>query len=95
MKESFDSSYPGVAKMSESVYTLRHIETGEFVCLRQSGHDYLTCFRSGDNAIEFRERLRLVEHVDIISFSLQEAPFDYFYLDGMQISRALVAASMP
>ena len=88
MKESFD----GVADIAEGVHALRHIETGEYVCLRQSGRDYLACFRAGDNAMEFRDRLKLVEHVDIVGFRLGEAPFDYFYLDGVMVSRALVSA---
>lgn len=92
MKKSFDGALDGAAEIGEGVHALRHIETGEYVCLRQSGRDYLACFRAGDNAMEFRARLRLVEHVDIVGFRLGDAPFDYFYLDGVMVSRALVTA---
>jgi hypothetical protein len=78
--------------ISQRVYNLRHIETGEFICLRQDGHEYMACFTDGDSAFQFREELGLLEHVDIASMHLAEAPFDHFWLDGKMAKRDAVAA---
>jgi hypothetical protein len=76
--------------VSRRVYSLRHLETGEYICLRQDGREYLACFTDGDSAMQFRAELRLVEHVDITPMRIGEAPFDHFWLDGEMISRAVL-----
>jgi hypothetical protein len=67
---------------SLTIFALRHIETGEFICLRHEGAEYLACFTDCDTALQFREELNLLEHVDIASMRLGSAPFDHFWLDG-------------
>ena len=76
-----------------TVYTLRHIETGEFVCLRQEGDEYLAAFSDGDSAMRFRAELNLIEFVDISPMRLGSVPFDHYYLDGELTSRALLTPS--
>lgn len=77
----------------QTVYTLRHIETGEYVCLRQSGDEYLAAFTDGDSAIRFRAELHLIEFVDISPMRLGSVPFDHYYLDGELTTRSLLATS--
>jgi L-ascorbate metabolism protein UlaG (beta-lactamase superfamily) len=77
--------------MSRSIFALRHIETGEYICLRHEGNEYLACFTDADTAFQFREELGLLEHVDIASMPLGEAPFDHFWLDGDMIAQPTVA----
>lgn len=81
------------ADFQQTVYTLRHIETGEFVCLRQSGDEYLAAFTDGDSAMRFRAELHLIEFVDISPMRLGSAPFDHYYLDGELTTRSLIATS--
>ena len=76
--------------MSRRVHTLQHIETGEYICLRHGGREYLACFTDGDTASEFRDELGLTEHVDIAGLRIGDAPFDFFWLDGEMISRAVM-----
>jgi hypothetical protein len=76
--------------ISQNVHTLRHIETGEYICLRQNGQEYMACFTDGDSAYQFREELGLLEHVNIERMALGETPFEYFWLDGEMISRAVL-----
>lgn len=77
--------------MTRVVYTLRHIETGEYVCLRQDGEEYLAAFSDDDSAQKFRCEINLVEFVDIASVHLINAPFDHFYLDGKLLTRSAFA----
>lgn len=74
--------------LNQRVYTLRHIETGEFICLRQDGKEHLACFSDGDSALQFRAELGLLEHVDISSERLGDTPFDRFWLNGQMTGRA-------
>jgi hypothetical protein len=76
--------------VSQRVHTLKHIETGEYICLRQEGREYLACFSDGDTAYQFREELGLLEHVDIAAMRLGDAPFDHFWLDGEMIGRSVL-----
>lgn len=76
--------------VNERVYTLRHIESSEYICLRQDGREYLACFTDGDSAFQFREELGLLEHVDLAAMPIGTAPFDYFWLDGEMLSRAVL-----
>ena len=76
--------------LNQTVYTLRHIESGEFICLRQSGREHLACFSDGDSALQFRAELNLLEHVDIASLKLGDTPFDLFWLNGQTASRAVI-----
>lgn len=69
---------------------MQHIDTGEFICLRQNGREYLACFSDGDSAYQFREELGLVEFVDVSCLRLGDAPFDNFWLDGEMISRGVL-----
>lgn len=78
------SLLPGDARW---VYALRHLETGEYVCLRQSGREHLAVFTDGDAARGFQDTMRLVEFVDIVVMALGDAPFDHFWLDGVAYSR--------
>jgi hypothetical protein len=74
------------------VYALRHMETGEYICLLDEGHDYLACFSDGDTAIEFRTELNLQEHVDIVTCRVGVAPFLYLWLDGEMVDLREAAA---
>ena len=75
---------------SHRLYALQHLETGEYICLRHEGNEYLACFTDGDTAIQFREELGLLEHVDITTLRAGTAPFDHFWLDGEMIARTPV-----
>jgi hypothetical protein len=66
----------------QPIFALRHLETGEFICLRHDMREFLAAFSDGDTAIQFREELGLLEHVDIVNLRLGDAPFDQFWLDG-------------
>jgi hypothetical protein len=72
------------------IYALRHLDTGEFICLLQDGIDYLACFSDGDTALEFRAALGLQEHVQLFASEIRLCPFRHFWLDGenKQISPA-------
>ena len=72
---------------SGKVYVLRHLETDEFVCLKQDGQEYLAAFRDGDSAIQLRAELGMVEFVDIVGIYLEDAPFSGFWLDGQVVRR--------
>ena len=73
--------------ISQRIYTLRHMETGEFICIRQQQTEYLACFSDGDTAGQFREDVGLIEHVDIVPMRLSDAPFDHYWLDGEMLGR--------
>ena len=77
--------------MTRVVYTLRHIETGEYVCLRQDGEEYLAAFSTDDSALKFRSEINLIEFVDVTSARLASVPFDHFYLDGNLVTRSTFA----
>lgn len=76
------------AGFHRTVYTLRHLETSEYVCLRQNGDEYLAAFSDGDSAMRFRAELHLIEFVDIIPVRLGSMPFDHYYLDGELTNRS-------
>ena len=84
-----------MADVSQNVYALQHIETAEYVCLRQNGREYLACFTDGDSAYQFRGELDLLEYVDISGLRLGDAPFDYFWLDGEMIGRGVLTQRQP
>ena len=71
--------------VNQHIYALRHIESGEFICLLQDGHDYLACFSDGDTALQFRAELGLQEHVDLFATTLDHSPFRHFWLDGESV----------
>lgn len=71
-----------VKNITQRVFSLRHIETTEYVCLLQDGIDYLACFTDGDSALAFRTELGLQEYVDIFVSPLERCPFTHYYLDG-------------
>ena len=75
------------------VHALRHIETGEYVCLRQSEGEHLAVFTDGDAALRFRDRMELLEFVDIVMMRLVDAPFDNFWLDGETVTRKTPASA--
>jgi len=77
--------------LSQRIYTLRHIETGEYICLRQDKTEYVACFTDGDTAGQFQEELGLIEYVDITPMRLGETPFDHYWLDGEMIGRGALA----
>ena len=74
-----------VIDTQQRVYSLQHLETGEFICLLQDGVDYLACFSDGDTALEFRSALGLQEHVRLYSSPLDQCPFTHFWLDGRNV----------
>ena len=76
-------------ELNQTVFVLRHIESGEFICLRQGGREHLACFTDGDSALQFRQELGLLEHVDIASQKLGDTPFDQFWFNGEMASRAV------
>ena len=69
----------------QRVYSLQHLESGEFICLLQDGVDYMACFSDGDTALEFRSALGLQEHVRIHVSRLDSCPFTHFWLDGRNV----------
>jgi hypothetical protein len=71
--------------ISQRVYALQHLDSGEFICLLQEGTDYLACFTDGDSALEFRTLLGLQEHVDLCTTTLERSPFSHFWLDGESV----------
>ena len=75
---------------SQHVFVLQHIETGEYICLRQNGKEYMACFTDGDSAYQFRGELGLLEYVDVGGIRLGDAPFDQFWLDGEMIGRGVL-----
>lgn len=79
-----------MADAAKRVHALQHIETGEFICLRQNGKEYLACFTDGDGAYQFRDELNLIEYVDVKRLRLGDAPFDNFWLDGEMIGRGVL-----
>lgn len=74
-----------VVDTKQRIYALEHIETGEFICLLQDGVDYLACFSDGDTALEFRKALKLEEHLDLFTSTLENSPFSHFWLNGESI----------
>ena len=82
-----------MASATQIVHALRHIETGEYICLRHDSREYVACFSDGDTARQFRAELRLIEFVDIAPLKLGDAPFDNFWLDGDMIGRTVLAAA--
>jgi hypothetical protein len=79
-----------MADTSSRVHVLRHIETGEFVCFRQGGREYLAAFTDGDSALQLRAELGMIEFVDVATILLGEAPFAHFWLDGQLIGRGVL-----
>ncbi len=71
-----------VTNQTQTIYALRHIDSGEFICLLQEGTDYLASFSDGDSALEFRAALGLQEHVDMVCTTIEQSPFRHFWLDG-------------
>ncbi len=74
--------------ITQRVYALQHLDSGEFICLLQEGTDYLACFSDGDSALEFRALLGLQEHVDLAPMTLDRSPFSHFWLDGESVNVA-------
>jgi hypothetical protein len=72
--------------VTQTIFALRHLESGEFICLRHEGHEFLASFTDGDSAHQFRDELGLLEHCEIASMPLGEAPFDHFWLDGEMVA---------
>jgi hypothetical protein len=87
--------YPGkeMAETTTPVHVLRHIDTGEYVCLSQSGREYLAAFTDGDSAFQFRAELGMIEFVDVARILLGDAPFEQFWLDGQLIGRGMLRDS--
>ncbi len=79
-----------MADVSQQVHALQHIETGEYICLRQNNREYMACFSDGDSAYQFRDELGLIEYVDVACVRLGDAPFDNFWLDGEMIGRGVL-----
>ena len=85
------NGYTPMVDSFQKVHVLRHIETSEYICLRHEGSEYMACFTDGDTAYQFREELGLLEHVDIVSLRIGDAPFDHFWLDGEMIGRSVLS----
>ena len=77
---------PTQIDVTQRVFALQHIDSGEFICLLQEGTDYLACFSDGDSALEFRALLGLQEHVDLATTTLDRSPFSHFWLDGESVT---------
>jgi hypothetical protein len=75
-----------------TVFVLRHMETNEYVCLRQEGVEYMAAFTDERRALDFRQQLRLLEFVDVLSIRLSHAPFDHVYLDGEMLPLSAVGS---
>jgi hypothetical protein len=69
------------------VFVLRHLESGEYICLQHTQNNYLAAFTDGDSATTFRSDLGQIEHAEIISLRLEDVPTDYFWLDGEMLNR--------
>jgi len=78
--------------VKQTIYSLRHLDSGEFICLLQDGVDYLACFTDGDTALEFRTSLGLQEHVDLHVTTIDRSPFSHFWLDGVNVDLRQEAA---
>ncbi len=87
MKPNETTATPTI-DLTQRVYALQHIDSGEFICLLQEGTDYLACFSDGDSALEFRSLLGLQEHVDLSTMTLDRSPFSHFWLDGESVNLA-------
>jgi hypothetical protein len=83
----FRSTQPKWARLDRPVFLLKHLETGEYVCLRRDGREYLAAFTEPDSAARFQDEMQLIEFVDILAMPLADAPFDYFWLDGVAFGR--------
>lgn len=75
---------------AQNIFALRHLVTGEFICLRHEANEHLACFTDADSAFQFREELGLLEHVSIVPMFLGQTPFDHFWLDGQMIAQPLL-----
>jgi hypothetical protein len=82
-----------MATTTTRAHVLRHIDTGEFVCLQQESHDYLAAFTDGDSAIQFREEIGMTEFVDVCAIRLGDAPFERFWLDGQLIGKGVLGGT--
>jgi hypothetical protein len=69
----------------QRIYSLRHIESAQEICLLQDGIDYLACFTNPDDALEFRGDLGLQEHVDLHVSTISGSTFKHFWLDGKNV----------
>jgi len=85
----YGESHPA-DRFDRVVFMLRHIDTGEYVCLRREGREHLASFSEPRAAQRFQEEMRLVEFVDIVAMPLGDAPFDWFWLDGVAFGRSTV-----
>lgn len=82
-----------VTNKTQTIFALRHLDSGEFICLLQDGTDYLAAFSDGDSALEFRSALGLHEHVDMVCTTLEQSPFRHFWLDGNNMELAEEASA--
>ena len=81
--------------VDQVVFTLRHLETAEYICLRHDAKEYMACFKNAAAAAHFRAELGLVEFVDVAPLRLSDAPFDHYWLDGDMIGRNALASAQP
>jgi hypothetical protein len=77
---------------ARTIFVLQHLETSEFVCLRQDGRENLAAFSNRAAAAHFRDDLGLVEFVEIRVIAVDDAPFEMIWLDGEMIARDLLIA---
>jgi len=88
-KRKMKNKGTAMASATQVVHALKHIETGEYICLRHDGREFMACFSDGDTAMQFRAELGLIEHVDIAAMRLGDAPFDNFWLNSEMIGRSV------
>lgn len=65
-----------------SVYTLRHLETGQYLSALRNGRNYIICFTDGDSAFAFQTALGTVEHNEIVTLPITAIPDGRMWLDG-------------
>ena len=90
-RSAMKTKHHSLARVTQKVFALRHIETGEYICLRQNGREYVACFSEGDAAFQLRDELGLRDHVDVFGAQLGELPFDHYWMDGEMIGKAVLA----
>jgi hypothetical protein len=75
--------------LTTPVFVLRHLDSGEYICLQHEGDCYLAAFTDGDSATTFRADLGQIEHAEIISARLGDLPTEHFWLDGEMLHRQI------
>ena len=81
--DEFSISYPVKTLLPDTrIYTLRHLESQEFVCLIETRTPWLACFTDMDTCLHYRAEIGLRDHCAVVSTTLERIPFTRVWLDG-------------